>query len=460
MSTVVVNTQHSGLFHIVSLGCPKNLTDSEVLMGQMAEEGFGYTSDPASAEVIIINTCAFLSLARKESLDVIKEMAAYKNKGVCRQLLVAGCLPKYEVKSKKLEDRSGRKRGVLKYVDGVIDSIKLHDCHTPRVKATPPWTAYVKISEGCDNNCAYCLIPSIRGRLRARKASDVIREVQGLAGRGVKEIIFVAQDTTAHPKFPEILKKTVKIKSVRWIRIIYAHPKHITDRLIDVMAKERKILKYIDLPMQHSSDRILKAMNRGYDRKHLEQLVGKLRKRMPAVAIRTTFIVGFPGETEKDFEDLKDFITKMKFDRVGVFPFSREKGTRAYDMKGQVREKVKSERARRLMKVQERISRKKNQGLVGKKIDVLVEGLRPGDVIRHSTSVIHYFGRTYRDAPEVDGVVQITDRGGFKTRPYKVCQGDIVRVLVTKAGTHDVKGSLQRTSSGRCAGSQEVLWPV
>lgn len=466
MHLMVVNTHRAERFHIVSLGCPKNLTDAEVLMGHMRKTGYEYTDDPASADVIIVNTCAFLSSARKESLDVIKEMAAHKKNGLCRQLLVAGCLPKY-VKA------CGRTPLQLQGVDGVVDSIGLHDCHVPRIKATPPWTAYVKISEGCNNNCAYCLIPSIRGRLRNRKTSDVLREVAALAGRGVKEIIFVAQDTTAHPKFPEILKKTAKIKGVRWIRIMYTHPKHITDKFIDVMAKERKILKYIDLPMQHSSDKMLKAMNRGYDREYLAAIIAKLRKKMSSVAIRTTFIVGFPGETEEDFRDLCDFVEKMKFDRVGVFPFSREKGTKAYGMKGQVAVDVARERHLQLMEIQAKISRRKNKEFVGKTMDVLIEGSRqtangtalraystgrqvgptangsqPQDVIRHSSSVIHYFGRTYRDAPEIDGVINVIDRGGFKTRPYngrrphKVCPGDIVKVRITRAGTHDLVGEI------------------
>jgi len=405
-------------FHIVSLGCPKNLTDSEVLMGHLCMEGYEYTDDPSLADVIVVNTCAFLSSARRESEQTIKEMAAYKEKGACKDLYVAGCLPKYEVRSKKLEVRKGR-RGVLKYVDGFVDSIDLFDCHAPRIKATPPWTAYIKISEGCDNNCAYCLIPSIRGRLRYRKASDVIREVQGLAIRGVKEIIYVAQDTTAHPKFPEILKKTAKIKGVRWIRIMYTHPKHITDKLIDVMAKERKILKYIDLPMQHASDNMLKAMNRGYGRKHLESVIAKLRKKMPDIAIRTTFIVGFPGETQEDFEDLKEFIGRMRFDRVGVFPYSREKGTKAHGMKGQVPVDIARERHLQVMKIQERISREKNERFVGRTMDVLIEGSQ--------------LGRTYRDAPEIDGKVKVVSSKKLKA-------GQIVSVKITSAGVHDLRG--------------------
>jgi len=429
------------------LGCPKNLTDSEVLMGHLCIEGYEYTDDPSSADVIIVNTCAFLSSARKESLDVIKEMAAYKSKGVCKSLYVAGCLPKYEVKSKKPEARKGMGTRKIPYVDGIIDSIALHDCHAPRIKSTPPWTAYIKISEGCNNNCAYCLIPSIRGRLRTRKVADVVKEVQGLADRGVKEIVFVAQDTTAHPKFPEILKKASKIKGVRWIRIMYTHPKHIADELIEIMAKEKKILKYIDLPMQHSSDKMLKAMSRGYDRRHLEDIIAKLRKKMPGIAIRTTFIVGFPGETQEDFEDLKYFIEEMRFDRVGVFPYSREKGTKAYGMKGQVSEDLKRRRAEALMKIQERISRRKNRGFIGKTVEVLIEGSRQTarsprrPTANGSGAVSRFVGRSYRDAPEIDGVVKIAYRGGFQTRRYNA--GDIVRVKITKAGTHDLEGSFQ-----------------
>ena len=430
MEYMVVNESSHKSFHIVSLGCPKNLTDSEVLMGHLCKEGYAYTDDPSSADTIVVNTCAFLSSARKESEQVIKEMAQYKKNGACKKIYVAGCLPKYV--------RAGRDRPLLHSVDGFIDSIDLFDCHAPRVKATPPWTAYVKISEGCNNNCAYCLIPSIRGRLRTRKVSDVLKEVKDLAGRGVKEMIFIAQDTTAHTKFPEILKKTSAVKGVKWIRAMYTHPKHITDEFIDVMAKERKILKYIDLPMQHSSDKMLKAMNRGYDRKYLEVLISKLRKKMPSIAIRTTFIVGFPGETEKDFEDLKAFISKMKFDRVGVFPFSREKGTKAYGMKGQVSERVKSERVRRLMKLQAKISREKNQGFIGKTLDILIEGA--GFKPARTGSALKYIGRSYRDAPEIDGKITVDSRQQTAVRA-----GDIVKVRITGAGTHDLRGVGKKT---------------
>lgn len=420
-------------FHIVSLGCPKNLTDSEVLMGHLCMEGYEYTDDPLLADVIVVNTCAFLSSARRESEQTIKEMAAYKKKGACKKLYVAGCLPKYEVRSKKLGVRKGR-RGTLKYVDGFVDSIDLFDCHSPRIKATPPWTAYIKISEGCNNNCAYCLIPSIRGRLRSRKVADVIKEVKWLARRGVKEIIFVAQDTTAHKDFPEILKSSAKVKGVEWIRVMYAHPKHMSDRLIDVMAKEKKVLKYIDLPMQHSSDDMLKAMNRGYGRKHLESVIAKFRKKMPDIAIRTTFIVGFPGETQEDFEDLKDFIRKMKFDRVGVFPYSREKGTKAHGMKGQVPVGVARERHLQVMKIQERISREKNKGFIGKKMDVLVETLTPSPSPRGRGGCRYkVIGRTYRDAPEIDGKIKVSSNKELEA-------GQIVSVKITGAGAHDLNG--------------------
>ncbi|MFA5103970.1 MAG: 30S ribosomal protein S12 methylthiotransferase RimO [Candidatus Margulisiibacteriota bacterium] len=460
MRAVTTNTLSANSFHIISLGCPKNLTDSEVLMGQMAKENYSYTSDPALADIIIVNTCAFLSSARKESLQVIKEMSAYKKKGICKKLYVAGCLPKYlgklQIKNFKLQKgRKKRQKNLLNEVDGFVDSINLFDCHAPRVKATPPWTAYIKISEGCDNNCAYCLIPSIRGKLRNRTVGDIIKQVDALHGEHLpkhrnspsKEIIFIAQDTTAHPRFDGILDRTSKISGVKWIRVMYAHPKHLSDKIIDAMVRNKKVLKYIDLPMQHSSDKILKAMSRGYNREHLEALIIKLRKKMPGIAIRTTFIVGFPGETEKDFDDLADFIEKMKLDRVGVFPFSREKGTPAYNMKGQVAVDVARERHLQLMKLQAKISKEINKGFIGKKMDVMIETLTPQPLSRRERGALYkVVGRSYRDAPEIDGKIVIEGApclaaclpAGRAGRGFK--PGDIVKVKITGAGVYDLRG--------------------
>ena len=401
--------------YFVSLGCPKNLTDSEVLMGQFVSGGYQIALNPKEADTIVVNTCAFLKAARDESASVIKEMAKWKKKGKCQQLLVAGCLPEYA----RVQGTGYRVKGV----DGIIDSINLYDCGVPRIKATQPWYAYVKVSEGCNNNCTYCLIPKIRGRLRHRKIQDILSEVKALTKRGVKEIIYIAQDTTAYPDLPKLLKSTARIKGVHWIRVMYSHPAHLSQSTIKVMAEEKKIVKYIDLPIQHSEDKILRSMHRKYNRNTIEIQLKYLREKMPAVAIRTSVIVGFPGETRQDFENLKDFIKSAKFDRLGVFPYSKEKGTAACNMKGQVPESVKNKRAAELMKVQAKISKEINQKFIGKTLEVLIE-----DKNRNSCS-----GRTYRDAPEIDGRVII--KKNCKARP-----GKFLDIEMLSSGEHDLLG--------------------
>ncbi|MFA5097630.1 MAG: 30S ribosomal protein S12 methylthiotransferase RimO [Candidatus Margulisiibacteriota bacterium] len=402
----------------VSLGCPKNLTDSEVLMGKFTSSGHQITLNPKEADTIVVNTCAFLKAARDEAAAVIREMAKWKEKGRCRQLLVAGCLPEYLRKIGGAIHESPVRR-----IDGIIDSINLYECGVPRIKATQPWFAYVKISEGCNNNCTYCLIPKIRGRLRHRKVRDILAEVKGLAKRGVKEIIYIAQDTTAYPYLARLLKLTAKIKGIRWIRLMYAHPGHLSQSTIKVMAEEKKIVKYIDLPIQHSEDRILRSMRRKYGRNTIEIQLKLLREMMPGIAIRTSVIVGFPGETERDFENLKEFIKQAKFDRLGVFPYSREKGTKAFMMKGQVPEKVKRRRACELMKLQAGISRKINAKLAGRTLEVLIEGRKGKDLV----------GRSFRDAPEIDGRVHVKNA-------KKVSLGEFIRAVISSSGRHDLFG--------------------
>ena len=401
--------------YFVSLGCPKNLTDSEVLMGQFSSGGHQITLNPKEADIIVVNTCAFLKEARDEAASVIKDMAKWKKKGKCRQLFVAGCLPEYA----RVQGTGYREQGV----DGIIDSINLYDCGVPRIKGTQPWYAYVKVSEGCNNNCSYCLIPKIRGRLRHRSVQDILKEVKGLVKRGVKEIIYIAQDTTAYPDLPKLLKLTAKIKGIHWIRIMYAHPAHLSDNVIKVMAKEKKIVKYIDLPVQHSEDKILGLMGRKYGRNKVELLLKNLRSKIPGIAIRTSVIVGFPGETKEAFENLKDFIKEAKFDRLGVFPYSREKGTLAYKMKGQVPDRTKKKRAAELMKIQSKISKEVNQRFVGKNLDVLVEDIKGSSVT----------GRTYRDAPEIDGKAKI--QGKIKVDP-----GVILRTKIISSSLYDLQG--------------------
>lgn len=396
---------------IVSLGCPKNLTDTEVIMGKLACSGYTLIAKPKYADIIIVNTCAFLKSAREESLATIKHLKMIKKKNA--KIYVAGCLPKYLGKVKR---GSG-------YTDiRGIESIGLFDSHTPRIKATNPWTAYVKISEGCNNKCAYCLIPAIRGKLKARPVNDILNEAKELAARGVKEIIYVAQDTTAHPDFAALLSKTANIKKIKWIRVMYTHPAHITDDIISTIAKAKKVCKYIDLPIQHICDNILMKMRRNISRLEVFDLIDKLRRKIRNLTIRTSLIVGFPGETEKDFVGLVDFIKKVRFERLGVFKFSREEGTPAAKMRGQVPDNVKEKRFGKLMSLQKQISRELNKKLVGKIFEVLIENCGKNACI----------GRTYMDAPEIDGSVKIYNNTRLKP-------GDFVRARVTKASAYDLE---------------------
>ncbi len=421
--------------YFTSLGCPKNLTDTENLMGFFAKSGYQIISDPKNADLIVINTCAFLEKSREESISVINELAAFKKSGSCKKLYIAGCLPRYIENITTGSKQEKEYKSVLLNIDGIIDSVKIYGCFAPKIKATHPWLSYVKISEGCNNNCAYCLIPKLRGGLKLRATMDIIKEIEILSKKNVKEIIFVAQDTTLHKDLTRILKKTAKIRNIRWIRIMYAHPKHISKKLISLMANERKILKYIDLPLQHCNDKILKLMNRGYCKSDIERIVNLLREKIPEIVIRTTFIVGFPGETEKDFDELKTFVKSMKFDRVGVFPFSRENGTKAYNMKGQIQEKVKNDRLKKLMRLQERISYVKNKALMGKTLDVIVEKIVDADKTFKKRMTYNFIGRSYRDAPDIDGFVY-----AYSFNISKIKLGDIVKVRVNGCSTHDLYG--------------------
>ncbi|OGB88444.1 hypothetical protein A3H38_04170 [candidate division WOR-1 bacterium RIFCSPLOWO2_02_FULL_46_20] len=390
--------------HIVSLGCPKNLTDTESIMAKLVQEGYSFTDKPAKADLILVNTCAFIQSATKESIDTIKRLAKYK-----KQLVVAGCLPqRYKNELPKL----------LPQVDAFIGTPTKFS--KKAIKATSPWLAYVKIAEGCNNCCSYCTIPSIRGSLKIRPIKDVLNEVKLVAKTGVKEIIFVAQDTAAYPNFPALLQKTARIKGVRWIRILYAYPTHITDRLLDVMAREKKIVKYIDLPIQHCNDKILKLMNRRYTRQDLKILISKVRRRK--IALRTSLIVGFPGEGECEFQELSDFIKEVKFDRLGIFTYSREEGTPASKMKGQ---QGSGKRFHKLMRVQARISKGLNKKLIGKTLAAIIEREVRGGFI----------GRTYMDAPDIDGSV-------FVRSSRILTPGELVKVRVTGAKTYDLVGCL------------------
>jgi ribosomal protein S12 methylthiotransferase len=433
----------------VSLGCAKNLVDTEVMLGILQKNGIELTNEPSEAEVLIVNTCAFIESAKEESITTVLNMADYKNSGCCRSLIVAGCLgQRYgqqlldEMPEADAIIGTGAWQRIMEAVDETLkgnrvvisgESEIIYDARMPRIMTTPGYTAYVKIAEGCDNNCAFCAIPMIRGHYRSRKFEDVVEEVKRLAADGVKEINLIAQDTTNYgrdlygkPRLAELLKELCKIDGIQWIRTLYSYPRFFTDELIDVIASEPKIAKYVDLPLQHAHDAILRRMHRADTRESIEKLLEKIRERIPGVTVRSTFIVGFPGETDAHYQALREFLLKQRFDKVGIFTYSKEEDTPAYSMDGQVAEDVMQERYHELMSIQSKISEETNQALEGKELDILVEGR---DEEQQTIAV----GRSYREAPEVDGQVYI--EGDTDSKP-----GDIVRVRVTQGFTYDVVG--------------------
>lgn len=434
---------------MVSLGCAKNLVDTELMLGQLDAAGFIITPRPEEADVLLVNTCGFITPAKEESIDQILDLAQYKKSGRCRVLLVTGCLAQRY--PGELLDEMPEIDGVLGtgMVDRVVDVVRRalagervlavgepgfdYDADLPRIRTTAEHTAYVKIAEGCSNCCTYCAIPSIRGPYRSRTLESIRQEVEALAAGGVKEIILVAQDTTRYGldlygerKLAPLLRSLNGISGIRWIRVLYGHPDGITAELIDVFLSCDKICRYIDLPLQHASPAVLARMGRGSSAYRLRELVHKLRRAIPGLTLRTTFMVGFPGEREEDFQQLLDFMREMRFERAGVFKFCAEEGTPAAAMTGQVPEEVKEERYHRAMALQQQISLEHNRSLVGSLVSVLVEGKKGS----------RYFGRTQADAPEIDGRVYFT-AGRVTPSP-----GDFVLVKITRAGEYDLMGEL------------------
>ena len=430
----------------VSLGCAKNLVDTEVMLGIMQARGIELTTNPADADILIVNTCAFILSAKEESIMTILNLADYKQNGRCRSLIVAGCLGqlyKRELLNELTEVDAIIGTGAWnRIMEAIAETLSgrrviligereiIYDAQTPRLRTTPIYTAYVKIAEGCNNRCSFCSIPLIRGRQISRPIEDIKAEVERLAAQGVKEINLIAQDTTAYgtdlygkPQLVELLRELVKV-DVRWIRILYAYPRRFTDELIELIAAEPKICKYVDLPLQHASNKILKLMNRPDTRESMTALIKKIRAKIPGVAIRSTFIVGFPGETDEDFWELRDFLLEQHLDKVGIFTYSREENTAAYDLPDQVPEEVMQERYHGLMSIQSLISQECNEALEGQELEVLIEG-RDEEV----QEVVA--GRSYRDAPEVDGLVYIENDGRSEA-------GDLVRVKVLAGFVYDV----------------------
>jgi len=396
---------------VLSLGCPKNLTDSEVLMGKLSAAGYVITFNIDDADIIVVNTCAFLKTARAESIDIIRTIAA-----AGKTVLVAGCLPKYAQNIANNEEW-GKMPNVRS-----IESIDLYDRSAPRIPATPAGTAYIKIAEGCDNHCSYCLIPKIRGRHRVRGIPDILSEVRQRVKNGVKEVIYVAQETTNFPNFAALLKKTARINGIHWVRIMYANPKTMADEIIEAIRSEPKIVKYVDMPIQHISDKILASMNRAEPSKEkIIELIARLRQEVPQIVIRTSVIVGFPGETKEDFEQLLDLVREMRLEKLVVFEYSREAGTPAARMKKQVSARIKRQRFNRVRALQRAINKKMNQTLIGQVLEVLYEG--------------EGFGRASCDSPRDGRRVKIMAKKRRLPNP-----GEFVKLKVVKYEAPDLVG--------------------
>jgi ribosomal protein S12 methylthiotransferase len=436
---------------MISLGCPKNLVDSEVMLGLLQEKGWT-PSTTDDADVVIVNTCGFIREAKEESIETILSMAAAKEKGKAQKLVVTGCLSQRYGKELLRElpevdffvgtgefhriadllDESGKGKMRQKQVIGVPEF--LYDHRTPRIHTSFPGSTYLKISEGCANFCSYCVIPRLRGRLRSRPISSILREAKQAVCRGVKEINLIGQDITAYGRdrgdragLVTLLKGLVKVEGLRWIRLLYAHPAHITPDLIHLIRDEEKICKYLDIPLQHVNEGILKAMNRPAPDKGIPDFLSWIRKEIPGVVLRTSLMVGFPGETERIFRELLAFVKEAQFDRLGVFPYSREEGTPAASLKGQVPDRIRKERYRKIMSLQKKISLEKQTAMVGSRVPVLVE--RPGNA-----PGILWEGRTPGQAPEVDGTIFLI-RGD--ARP-----GEMVKARITDARPYDLTGKI------------------
>ena len=433
-----------------SLGCDKNLVDTENMLGILKDKGFEFTDDEMQADVIAVNTCCFINDAKQESINTILEMAEHKKDAVCKALIVTGCLA-HRYKDEIIEEipevdaligtSSYDKIAevVLSVLEGkginfVESADRLPVVNNHRVMTTGGYYEYLKIAEGCDKHCTYCIIPKVRGNFRSFTMEYLLEQAEYLVKNGTKELILVAQETTLYgidiygkKAVPELLRKLCKIDGLEWIRILYCYPEEITDELIQVIKEEPKICKYLDMPIQHSSDNILKRMGRRTSRQELVDIITKLRENIPDIALRTTLITGFPGETEEDVEDLLDFVDTMEFDRLGVFTYSPEEGTPAATMSEQIEEEVKENRRDRIMELQQEVSLDKSAAMVGKTVQVMIEGKIADDDA--------YVGRSYKDAPNVDGYV-------FVNTNAQLMSGQIVSVNITGAMEYDLIGEL------------------
>ena len=430
---------------MVSLGCPKNLVDSEVMLGLIREKQLEITNDPAEADLIIVNTCGFIESAKEESINTVLQMAEYKQNGSCKYLVMTGCLgQRYADELFESMPEVDAIVGTDSFTDigWVIDQVmagkrlkhlqKLESKNVampPRMLTTPGYMAYLKIAEGCDNCCSYCIIPQLRGPYTSRPYAEVLAEAKALADSGIKELIVVAQDTTRYGEdttgkllLPQLLHDLNALEGIEWIRVMYLYPNNFTDELIEAFATLDKVCKYIDIPLQHASDRLLDSMNRFDTREQVEELLDKLRTRIPGITIRTTFIVGFPGETEEDFEELKDFVEKQRFENAGVFQYSQEEGTVAGAMENQIAAEVKENRYHELMALQAGISEEIHQEREDAELDVLVEGFDEDNLA---------YGRSTHEAPDIDGTI-------FIENAEEIAVGDMVRVRILQGFTYEM----------------------
>lgn len=434
----------------VSLGCDKNLVDTENMLGILRDHGFEFTDDETQADVIAVNTCCFINDAKQESIDTILDMAEYKKTGKCKALIVSGCLAhRYKDEITKEIPEVDAIVGTSSYdkiaevVDSVLegkginkveDTDRMPQVSNKRIVTTGGYYEYLKIAEGCDKHCTYCIITSIRGNYRSYPFEYLIEQAKYLVEGGAKELILVAQETTMYgidlygkKSLPQLLEKLSEIDGLEWIRILYCYPEEITDELIDTIKRLPKVCNYLDMPIQHASDRILKRMGRRTSKDELISVIGKLRKNIPDIALRTTLITGFPGETDEDQQELLDFVDRMEFDRLGVFTYSPEEGTPAANMPDQIDESIKQQRRDEIMQLQQQVSIDKSSECIDKVIDVMVEGKIADDDA--------YVGRSYKDAPNVDGYVFINTNANLMS-------GDIVKVKITGAMEYDLIGEL------------------
>lgn len=447
--------KHRAKIGFISLGCPKNQVDTEVMLHELLDAGYELTPEDIEADVIIVNTCAFIDSAKRESIENILDVAWLKEHRNLKAIICAGCMAQRysdEIQSEMPEVDAivgtGSLHRIVEAVDSVLEGKKFVALDPngtlrlggDRVVSTPEYMAYLKVAEGCDNRCTYCAIPLIRGGMRSRSEEDIVEEAKTLEGLGVKELIVIAQDTSRYGldlygefRLPSLLKKIISATSIPWIRIMYCYPDKITDELIAVMRDEPRILKYIDLPIQHISDRVLSRMNRHGSGKLIREVVEKLRAEIPDITIRTTVITGFPGETDEEFTELCEYIKEAKFDRLGAFAYSREEGTEAYSLDGQLDEDVKQARCDEIMKEQQEIHDELNRKKIGKKVTVLCEGY---DQVAET-----FYGRTAADAPDIDGKVY------FSAEEKSPEEGDFVEVLITEAVDYDLYGKMTKKIS-------------